>query len=120
MMTGTTIFSSAVNEDCAVLRWIDGSVTGIETLPTAVAPQLYPNPITGNYVAIAAKNLEKKKVNITLTDAIGRVVLNNDVLFKDDVYLLNVADINVNGFYLLTLRAEHEMPITRSIVIKQR
>lgn len=69
MMTGTTVYSSAVNEDCSVMRWTDGSITGIESVAGVSNFTIYPNPAK-DFIVVTTPNNER----VTFFDSQGRMM----------------------------------------------
>ena len=69
MMTGTTVFSSAVNEDLGIMRVKPVLATGIHENPASQQIAVYPNPFE-NELRITSK----VNCTATLLDLSGRVV----------------------------------------------
>ncbi|MFC5271829.1 T9SS type A sorting domain-containing protein [Adhaeribacter terreus] len=79
----------------------------LETKTKANLPlRVYPNPVTGQEVNLQFENVSAEKVNLTLTDLNGRVILKRTTEAARNVkFDLNGADLKP-GIYILNVQAD--------------
>lgn len=85
-------------------------ITGLNPSEETVSFDIYPNPSTG-LVHIKDGALSGKRFNIYVTDAAGRIILQNK-----NIYELDLSEYN-NGIYTIAIQPENGQPIHKTIVL---
>jgi len=70
--------------------------------------QVYPNPITQQYLMFNAPAMEGKKCNVCLTDLTGRTILEQVVTLNNMNNKIELPVLN-NGMYILLLQIDNNM-----------
>lgn len=95
---------------------LNGNISGLEGPVTSFKLDLYPNPTKGKF-KLQLSSLTAPKVELTITNLLGRVILQKEILATDKQLSDELTLPNVNGVYLLQLKAEG-LFISRKIVVE--
>lgn len=105
-----------VNQLLNTVSRIDGnSPVGIQTNPLESQIGIYPNPAQGFLNLSFAKSWEDPSLSVTVTDAIGNVVVDSPVLFSP--YKINLEQ-EADGIYFLTLKNSRQS-LTQKVLIQR-
>jgi hypothetical protein len=93
-----------------------GNITGLKETETGFAASVYPNPSKGN-IQIQLSSMSGPSISATVSDLLGRVVLQQELLATDQNITLDLTLPSAKGIYLLQLNAG-EQTFSRKIVVE--
>jgi hypothetical protein len=109
----TTQTVNTVNDSVNV---VDPGVLGISAVGNSRVINAYPNPFDESVAITLSDNLKGKNVELTLTDAEGRVVLSQN--FENSGIILLQRGQLESGIYFCTVRSEDATVANTKLIIK--
>jgi hypothetical protein len=105
ILAGTSIYSSAINEDAAVCRLLPTLLTGLSSVGAEANLQAYPNPSSG-----VVQVMSKMSGTATLSDVAGRTLQRVQLLAG-----YNTIDLSVfpAGMYFLGMEKSPALKLIR-------
>ena len=92
----------------------DQNLTGIFSQPLNKV-QIYPNPVTGEFLHIYADDLIGERVSLTIYNQTGQRVFNESVCYSGPMQI-PVSQLSENGIYLVNFQTEKET-YTQKIIV---